>query len=191
MSIKLKNINLDNQQFLEHYNKKVETHLTADEIHQYKQALTTDVDTAKRLIKKAYRRRDTLSLNKRNRQAIKEAKNKPCTDCGVLLPSHIMTFDHLGNKEFAISSFTSHAVSRGKMNVEIAKCVVCPQCHFNRELKRGTTKLRRDYETTALSIPQIREMREYLRTQHRKSNSRLKPIKARGEFPLPSSRAFP
>ena len=166
MSIKLKNINLDNQQFLERYNKKVETHLTADETHQYKQALTTDVDTAKRLIKKAYRRRHTLSLNKRNRQAIKEAKNKPCTDCGVLLPSHIVTFDHLGNKEFAISSFTSHAVSRGKMNAEIAKCeVVCPQCHFNRELKRGTTKLRRDYETTALSIPLIREMREYLRTQ--------------------------
>lgn len=67
------------------------------------------------------------------RQAlIREAKDKPCADCGVKYPYYVMQFDHRGDKLFHIASFSI----TGRLAVllaEIAKCdVVCANCHAER-----------------------------------------------------------
>lgn len=71
------------------------------------------------------------------RKAIREAKNKPCADCGKSYPYWIMQFDHVrGEKSFNIGAMS---YKRGLKRVleEIAKCdVVCANCHADRTYKR-------------------------------------------------------
>src|SRR5690606_11143134 len=71
------------------------------------------------------------------RQAIIDAKSRPCTDCRVQYPYYVMHFDHLPGFEklFNIGS----SVNRGMENVlkEMAKCeVVCGNCHAERTFQR-------------------------------------------------------
>lgn len=49
-----------------------------------------------------------------------------------------MDFDHLGNKEFNLSSWQSKHISHlAELMVEVAKCeVVCSNCHRVRSRKR-------------------------------------------------------
>ena len=72
----------------------------------------------------------------RRREAIEQAKNVPCADCGNRYPTVCMDFDHTeDNKEFDIAG-----TSRSLENVltEIAKCeVVCSNCHRIRTAQRG------------------------------------------------------
>lgn len=67
-------------------------------------------------------------------QAIREAKNKPCMDCGKSYPAYVMDFDHLGEKLFNIgSAVRERIVSLEAIQLEIAKCdVVCSNCHRER-----------------------------------------------------------
>lgn len=65
---------------------------------------------------------------------IREAKNRPCFDCGIQYPYYVMQFDH---REPAKKLFTIG--NRGALktlevlNAEIAKCdVVCANCHMER-----------------------------------------------------------
>jgi hypothetical protein len=74
----------------------------------------------------------------RNRTAVREAKNKPCTDCGVRYPYYVMEFDHLDAdaKHFNVSAGVTQ-VSHERLLTEIAKCeVVCANCHAERTHQR-------------------------------------------------------
>lgn len=75
----------------------------------------------------------------RKAKFLNEAKNKPCTDCGVIYPYYVMQFDHLGDKEFTISH--GRWKSLDKIKEEVAKCeVVCANCHFERSWQRKRSR---------------------------------------------------
>lgn len=70
---------------------------------------------------------------------IREAKNRPCTDCKIPYPSWVMTFDHLPGKKkrFELSSMKALCASKQAVLDEIAKCeVVCFNCHAERTHSR-------------------------------------------------------
>lgn len=78
----------------------------------------------------------------RNRTAVQEAKNKPCTDCGLRYPYYVMEFDHLDSdaKHFNVSAGVTR-VSYERLMAEIAKCeVVCANCHAERTHQRKQTR---------------------------------------------------
>lgn len=68
---------------------------------------------------------------------VREAKNKPCVDCGVTYPYYVMHFDHRPGE---IKSFElSKRSTRGRVAIEaeILKCdVVCANCHAERSFQR-------------------------------------------------------
>jgi hypothetical protein len=74
----------------------------------------------------------------RVREFVNKQKDKPCTDCGVKYPSHVMDFDHCrGEKYLGISEMVSMVYTEEKLLEEIAKCdVVCANCHRERTHKR-------------------------------------------------------
>lgn len=62
---------------------------------------------------------------------IKEAKSKPCMDCGKTFPPCCMDFDHRPGtiKKFTIGEWGYKGNSKS-IEEEIAKCdVVCANCH--------------------------------------------------------------
>jgi hypothetical protein len=78
----------------------------------------------------------------RQRAAVRAAKDKPCTDCGIQYPYYVMEFDHLDadSKEFNVSAgVTSRGF--GRLMAEIAKCeVVCANCHAERTYQRKQSR---------------------------------------------------
>jgi hypothetical protein len=73
----------------------------------------------------------------KQRAAVSAVKARPCADCGVQYPSHVMDFDHRepAKKKFQIS----HNYMRPMKSImaEIAKCdVVCANCHRIRTHER-------------------------------------------------------
>jgi len=81
------------------------------------------------------------------RDFVREAKNKPCADCGISFPYYVMQFDHVrGEKLLNIGNVTSNGASIIKLKNEIDKCdVVCANCHAIRtheryEASRGVVK---------------------------------------------------
>lgn len=70
-------------------------------------------------------------------EKIRTYKNKPCADCGVSYPAHVMDFDHVnGQKLSAVSRMRSYSWKR--IEEEIAKCdVVCANCHRVRTYSRS------------------------------------------------------
>lgn len=71
------------------------------------------------------------------RKVVREAKNKPCTDCGCVFPWYVMDFDHVrGEKRFGIAQMLQHQGIETIL-LEIAKCdVVCSNCHRIRTFNR-------------------------------------------------------
>jgi hypothetical protein len=68
--------------------------------------------------------------------ALREAKSKPCLDCGGYFPYYVMQFDHRGNKDFCISANRAN-YGLVRLLEEVAKCdVVCSNCHAIRTFKR-------------------------------------------------------
>lgn len=63
------------------------------------------------------------------RQAVIDAKDVPCMDCGIKYPSYVMDFDHREDKLFDVSRGVNDYGMK-KLLAEIAKCdVVCANCH--------------------------------------------------------------
>ena len=61
-----------------------------------------------------------------------------CTDCGENYPYWIMEFDHLKDKLFNLSGFSTKTSNLDLIKEEIAKCeVVCSNCHKDRTYIRG------------------------------------------------------
>lgn len=73
---------------------------------------------------------------KKLKQLIRDAKDKPCMDCGIQKAVDEMTFDHVrGTKRFNLSAAPT---SKNQILNELAKCdVVCRDCHDKREISRG------------------------------------------------------
>lgn len=65
----------------------------------------------------------------RNLAIIREAKQRPCVDCGGQFPSPAMHLDHVrGQKHLPVARMKSY--SEARIRAEIAKCEVrCANCH--------------------------------------------------------------
>ena len=71
------------------------------------------------------------------RAILREAKAKPCMDCGVSYPYYVMDLDHQRDKIMNVSGFI-RSKNIPALKLEIAKCeVVCANCH--RERTHGET----------------------------------------------------
>jgi hypothetical protein len=83
-----------------------------------------------------------LERNKKKREAsnrlIREAKNKPCADCGVKYPYYVMDLDHIeGQKTGTLAHMKSYSEKR--VQEEINKCeAVCSNCHRIRTFNRNS-----------------------------------------------------
>ena len=80
------------------------------------------------------RKRDTL------RQIVREAKGKPCADCGGEFPYYVMDLDHRGDsgKVIEVAQIVALNWGRDRLSAEIEKCdVVCSNCHRVRTHERG------------------------------------------------------
>lgn len=65
------------------------------------------------------------------RALTREARNRPCMDCGESYPYYVMDFDHRdpSTKEYTIANMVNCG-NIEKVKAEIAKCdVVCSNCH--------------------------------------------------------------
>lgn len=83
-------------------------------------------------------RKSFLKRKKEIRDLIKEAKSKPCLDCGVLYPYYVMDLDHVrGVKKFNLSIAAQKKYAISTIESEIAKCEsVCSNCHRERTFNR-------------------------------------------------------
>lgn len=72
---------------------------------------------------------------------IRQAKTRPCTDCGIQYPYYVMEFDHVqGDKKYDLSRLGKLQASWKTIEAEIAKCqVVCSNCHRERTAQRMAT----------------------------------------------------
>jgi hypothetical protein len=101
--------------------------------------LERPMKTEQQLENDAKRRR---ASGKANRQIWKERvddlKKVPCLDCGLILHTEVMQFDHVperGPKLFSISR--SSGKNWDMILAEIAKCdLVCANCHVMRTISR-------------------------------------------------------
>lgn len=72
------------------------------------------------------------------KEFVNKLKEKPCVDCGIQYPPHIMQFDHVrGVKEKDIAKMALCKASNEAILEEITKCdLVCCNCHADRTHKR-------------------------------------------------------
>lgn len=84
-----------------------------------------------------------LAKNERRRlelrNIVREAKSKPCMDCGVSYPYYIMDLDHRpGEIKLYTPSQLSNLGNKTALLAEIAKCdAVCSNCHRVRSYQRS------------------------------------------------------
>lgn len=83
---------------------------------------------------KAYYFQKVREREARIREMIRQAKARPCADCGIQYASWQMDFDHVrGVKIMTLARRGATAFTIRKVLDEIAKCeVVCANCHRNR-----------------------------------------------------------
>jgi len=104
-------------------------------------------ECGKRLTRSHYKRNKRSYLDRnarayqRHRELIREAKSRPCADCGVQYPYYVMDFDH---RDGVDKLFELHSVARKTAQSilrEIEKCdVVCANCHRERTYQRRVGK---------------------------------------------------
>lgn len=70
------------------------------------------------------------------KQIVRAAKDRPCTDCGKRFPYFVMDLDHVrGKKQFELAH--GYRVSAARLLLEISKCEpVCSNCHRVRTFNR-------------------------------------------------------
>jgi hypothetical protein len=96
--------------------------------------------------KSHYQRRKPDYLKKaraweaRQTELIRQAKEKPCADCGGAFPVFVMDFDHLPGAKKAFGLGNAKDKGTTAILAEIAKCeVVCANCHRLRTWSRMNT----------------------------------------------------
>lgn len=94
----------------------------------------------RRFYKKHHEALIALSTQKAHerKEAIRELKSKPCTDCGKTYHWFVMDFDHVrGEKKGNVSTLLQIGKSLGRLLEEVAKCdLVCSNCHRLRTWNR-------------------------------------------------------
>jgi recombinational DNA repair protein (RecF pathway) len=96
-------------------------------------------------IRKHYQSNKQYYLDKNKRKLerilvlVREAKSKPCADCGQSYPYYVMDFDHRpGEKKVAEIARLVPTKSIRRIVEEIAKCdVVCANCHRKRTFQKN------------------------------------------------------
>lgn len=80
----------------------------------------------------------TAANMRAKKEAIRELKSRPCTDCGGVFHWYVMDFDHVrGEKLGGVSALLQNGKSLSKLMAEIAKCdLVCSNCHRLRTWNR-------------------------------------------------------
>lgn len=83
-------------------------------------------------------KRSNVLLRKRLLKIIIEERTRPCLDCKLTFPWHVMDFDHVRGKKIAnVGRMARQTVTEQKLRAEIAKCdVVCANCHRLRTYSR-------------------------------------------------------
>lgn len=87
--------------------------------------------------KESYRARNKV-IQERITVLLRDAKDKPCMDCGVKYPYYVMDLDHRPGtaKNYTPSRLPSVGSVRKALE-EIAKCdAVCSNCHRERTFQR-------------------------------------------------------
>ncbi len=84
------------------------------------------------------------------RELVRQAKDKPCTDCGVKYPYYVMDFDHRnGDEKLAGLGQLMKRHSEASLIDEMAKCdLVCANCHRERTHQRGQSVSKKYREPT-------------------------------------------
>jgi hypothetical protein len=80
----------------------------------------------------------TVANMQAKKEAIRELKSKPCTDCGKTYHWYVMDFDHVrGEKKGGVSALLQSGKSLSKLLEEVAKCdLLCSNCHRIRTWNR-------------------------------------------------------
>ena len=79
------------------------------------------------------RRRYKATVKDRKRQMILDAKDHPCTDCGVKYPYYIMDLDHIRGDKVGNVGNVAKIAGFQALKDELAKCEpVCSNCHRER-----------------------------------------------------------
>lgn len=94
----------------------------------------TCVSMSKGEIYNEWKRKQRIKI----RELVESGKDRPCCDCGVKYPSHVMQYDHVrGDKKFNLGEATAKGRSLKAVQEEIDKCeVVCANCHAERTWQR-------------------------------------------------------
>lgn len=89
-----------------------------------------DVEKARILANNEKRRQENIEF-------LRSLKDKPCADCGMSYPAHVMDFDHLDGSQKTANVSSMAKWSRTAILREIAKCeLVCSNCHRIRTHER-------------------------------------------------------
>jgi hypothetical protein len=79
----------------------------------------------------------TKNQVERKKAFVSTLKNKPCVDCGRILPSWAMHFDHIQDKVEGLSRMATNNRTHEKILAEVDKCdLVCVLCHRDRTTRR-------------------------------------------------------
>ena len=80
------------------------------------------------------------AVRRANKELVRTAKARPCADCGVQYPPHVMDFDHVRGRKSGNIAHMKTYVRTATLASEIAKCdVVCANCHRVRSHARSQT----------------------------------------------------
>lgn len=81
-----------------------------------------------------------------NRALVREAKSKPCADCGKSYPYYVMDLDHVGDAQKVTEVSGMLRFKLEDLQQEIAKCeAVCSNCHRERTYKRSCLAASADF----------------------------------------------
>lgn len=110
-----------------------------------------EYEARKRAESGQYSKRPTVWKNNHpNTLRIRQAKETPCLDCGILLPPEIMELDHVrGEKKFGLctTETTRKWCTLEMVEEEIQKCDVrCPNCHRLRHYYERIEIRKREWE---------------------------------------------
>jgi hypothetical protein len=73
----------------------------------------------------------------KRRAWLNEFKGKPCIDCGIQYPPHVMDFDHRIGTVKIMNVSLAYRRSKSAVLAEMAKCdLVCSNCHRTRTFNR-------------------------------------------------------
>lgn len=95
--------------------------------------------------KKAYydRHRQTVE---RNTRIMREAKDRPCMDCGQQHPHYVMQFDHRNPTDKKFGCQGMRVCGLPTLYRELAKCdVICANCHSKRTHQQRQRWKGKDY----------------------------------------------